>query len=217
MKGLYKELRRRNVFRVGAAYAVVGWLLAEIGSLLFGTFEAPAWVMKVFATLIILGFPLALFFAWAFEMTPDGLKREKDIDRSQSAAPQSGRKFDFVIIFLLAVGLVYFVYESRLRDNPATEPLLTQPDSAMNASADRQRLSAKSIAVLPFVNLSGVQENEYFSDGLAETLLHMLAQIEELQVAARTSEKLLFSCWPLAWFISFMSRGCEIIPRPNHC
>ncbi len=187
MKGLYKELRRRNVFRVGAAYAVVGWLLAEIGSLLFGTFEAPAWVMKVFATLIILGFPLALFFAWAFEMTPDGLKREKDIDRSQSAAPQSGRKFDFVIIFLLAVGLVYFVYESRLRDNPATEPLLTQPDSAMNASADRQRLSAKSIAVLPFVNLSGVQENEYFSDGLAETLLHMLAQIEELQVAARTS------------------------------
>ncbi len=187
MKGLYQELRRRNVFRVGVAYAVVGWLLAEIGSLLFGTFEAPAWVMKVFATLIILGFPLALFFAWAFEMTPDGLKREKDIDRSQSAAPQSGRKLDFVIIFLLAVGLVYFVYESRSRVDPATEPLLTQPDSAIDSSADRQRVPAKSIAVLPFVNMSGVQENEYFSDGLAETLLHMLAQIEELQVAARTS------------------------------
>ena len=187
MKGLYQELRRRNVFRVGVAYVVVGWFLAEIGSLLFGTFEAPAWVMKVFATLIILGFPLALFFAWAFEMTPDGLKREKDIDRSQSAAPQSGRKFDFVIIFLLAVGLVYFVYESRSRVDPATEPLLTQPDSAIDSSADRQRVPAKSIAVLPFVNMSGVQENEYFSDGLAETLLHMLAQIEELQVAARTS------------------------------
>ena len=187
MKGLYTELRRRNVFRVGVAYAVVGWFLAELGALLFGTFEAPAWVMKVFATLIILGFPLALFFAWAFEMTPDGLKREKDIDRSQFATQQSGRKFDFLIIFLLAVGLVYFVYESRLRVDPATEPPLTQPDSAMDASVDQQRAPAKSIAVLPFVNMSGVQENEYFSDGLAETLLHMLAQIEELQVAARTS------------------------------
>ncbi len=113
MKGLYKELMRRNVFRVGAAYAVIGWILAEVGALLFETFEAPVWVMKVFATVIILGFPLALFFAWAFEMTPEGLKREKDVDHSQAATPQSGRKFDFVIIFLLAVALVYFVYESR--------------------------------------------------------------------------------------------------------
>ncbi len=187
MKGLYKELMRRNVFRVGAAYAVIGWILAEVGALLFETFEAPVWVMKVFATVIILGFPLALFFAWAFEMTPEGLKREKDVDHSQAATPQSGRKFDFVIIFLLAVALVYFVYESRVQVSPTTEQAAAQLDTVMKPSADQKWVPAKSIAVLPFVNMSGVQENEYFSDGLAETLLHMLAQIEELQVAARTS------------------------------
>ena len=90
---IFRELQRRNVFRVAGAYAVIGWLVAEVGALAFGTFEAPAWVMKVFATFILLGFPFALFFAWAFELTPEGLKREKDVDRSQSIThfPHNGR------------------------------------------------------------------------------------------------------------------------------
>ena len=89
-----QELKRRNVFRVAITYGAIGWLLVEIASVLFPTFEAPAWVMKVFATIIILGFPLALFLSWAFELTPDGIKKEKDVDRSQSITAQTGRKID---------------------------------------------------------------------------------------------------------------------------
>ena len=91
---IVRELKRRNVFRVAAAYAVVGWILAEVGGLLFGTFEAPAWVMKVYVSLIVLGFPLAVFLAWAFELTPEGLKREAEVDRSQSSTATTSRKLD---------------------------------------------------------------------------------------------------------------------------
>ena len=108
---IIKELKRRNVFRVAAAYVVVGWVLAEVASLLFGTFEAPAWVMKVFATMIALGFPLALFFAWAYELTPDGLKREAEIDRTESITAKTGRKLDFFIIAVLIVALSYFALD----------------------------------------------------------------------------------------------------------
>jgi len=104
----FRELKRRNVFRVAVAYGVVGWLLVEVASVLFETFEAPAWVMKVFATVIIMGFPLAMFFAWAYELTPDGLKKEKDVDRGQSITAQTGRKIDYIIIGLLSVAVVFF-------------------------------------------------------------------------------------------------------------
>ncbi|GBF31154.1 beta-barrel assembly-enhancing protease [bacterium MnTg04] len=183
MGNLFSEFRRRNVFRVGLAYIIVAWLIAQVADLALENFASPDWVIKTILLVLMLGLPIALVFAWAFEMTPDGLKLEKDVDRSQSTIERSGRKFDFAIIVLLAVALIYFVYESRLQREPVAGPSAT----AMNNSANQQGLPAKSIAVLPFVNLSGMQENEYFSDGLAETLLHMLAQIEELQVAARTS------------------------------
>ena len=96
----FQELKRRNVFRASAAYAIVGWLLTEIAAMAFETFEAPAWVMKVFVTFIILGFPLAVFFAWAFELTPDGLKRERDVDRSKSITQSTGRKIDYFLYCL---------------------------------------------------------------------------------------------------------------------
>jgi len=162
----FQELKRRNVFRASGAYAVVGWLLTEIAAMAFGTFEAPAWVMKVFVTFVILGFPLAVFFAWAFELTPDGLKRERDVDRSQSITQTTGRKLDFFVIAVLIAAVIYFALYK-------TEPATTDAD--------------QSIAVLPFVNMSDDSANEYFSDGISEEILNALAKVQDLKVSGRTS------------------------------
>src|SRR5210317_1313767 len=102
---LIAELKRRNVFRVGVAYAIVAWLLVEVASVVLPTFEAPEWVLKVFTFFLILGFPVALVFAWAFELTPEGIKREADVDRTESITHLTGRKLDFAIIGLLAVAV----------------------------------------------------------------------------------------------------------------
>ncbi len=173
----FQELKRRNVFRVAVAYAVVGWLLVEVASVLFPTFEAPTWVMKVFATVIIMGFPLALFFAWAYELTPEGLKKEKDVDRSQSITHETGRKIDYIIIGLLSVALVFFASTHQWGSEGADDPDIVE--AAANG--------VKSIAVLPFVNMSDDPGNEYFSDGIAEELLNVLVRVEGLRVASRTS------------------------------
>jgi len=175
MASIFIELKRRNVFRVVIAYAIIGWLLVEVASVLFPTFEAPAWVMKVFATVVILGFPLAIVFAWIFEMTPEGLKRETEIDRSQSITPRTGRKLDFIIIGLLSVALIFFVSTHDWSDegDPGWEEVSTS--------------GIQSIAVLPFVNMSDDPSNEYFSDGISEELLNVLVKVKGLQVASRTS------------------------------
>ncbi len=103
---LIAELKRRNVFRVGVAYAIVAWLLIEVASVILPTFKTPEWVMQAFTTLVILGFPLALIVAWAFEMTPEGIKRETDVDRTESVRHSTGRKLDFAIIGLLVIAVV---------------------------------------------------------------------------------------------------------------
>jgi TolB-like protein/cytochrome c-type biogenesis protein CcmH/NrfG len=195
----FQELKRRNVFRVGAAYLVMGWLLIEVASVLLPTFGAPEWVMKVFALLIILGFPIALFFAWAFELTPEGVKREADVDRSQSITPQTGRKLDFTVIGLLLIALAYFVWErQQVPAEPETGGAVVAevafeghkaasasvPGRATAEGAVDQRIS---IAVLPFVNMSDDADNEYFSDGIAEELLNTLVKLKQLRVASRTS------------------------------
>ena len=109
---LIAELKRRKVFRVGVAYAIVAWLLVEVASVVLPTFKAPEWVMQVFTFLVILGFPLALILAWAFEMTPEGIKREADVDPAESVRHSRGRKLDFAIIGLLALAVVYLVVET---------------------------------------------------------------------------------------------------------
>ena len=172
---LIAELKRRNVFRVGAAYAIVAWLLVEVASVVLPTFGAPNWVMKALTFLVILGFPLALILAWAFELTPDGIKREKDLDPAQSIARHRGRKLDFIMIGALVLALGYVLWQ---RQSPQREP---EDSNAAGAVA------AKSIAVLPFVNMSDDPANEYFSDGISEELLNALAKVTELSVAARTS------------------------------
>ena len=162
------ELKRRNVVRVGLAYAVIGWVLAQIAEFAFENFGAPDWVLKSFVVLLLLGLPLALFFAWAFEITPEGIKREKDVDRSDSVTSQTGRKLDFLIIGVLAIALAYFAFDKFAGDQPTATPDEVQ-----------------SIAVLPFVNMS--DDSDHFADGLTEELLNLLAKNQDLKVAGRTS------------------------------
>jgi len=167
------ELRRRNVFRVGIAYVVIGWVLAQVAGFAADTFGAPDWVVKMFVVFLLLGLPLALFFAWAFEMTPEGLKREKDVDRSASITRHTGRKLDFVIIGVLVVALALFALDRFVREPPET--------SAATGEGKR------SIAVLPFTNMSGDPGQDFFSDGISEEILNSLVRVEGLSVASRTS------------------------------
>ncbi len=173
MASFFVELRRRNVIRVGIAYGIVGWVLTEIASVIFEAFAFPSWGIQLFISFIVLGFPMALIFAWAFEVTPEGLKREKDVDRSQSITSRTGRKLDFIIIGLMAVALVYFG---------------TTHDWGVDRTTDSADIGTlTSIAVLPFVNMSDDPANEYFSDGLSEELLNLLVKATDLRVAGRTS------------------------------
>ncbi|MDH5323702.1 MAG: adenylyl cyclase, partial [Gammaproteobacteria bacterium] len=175
---LIAELKRRNVFRVAVAYAVIAWVLAQVADLAFDNFGAPDWVPKSVLFILALGFPLAIFFAWAFEMTPEGVKKEKDVERSQSITSQTGRKLDFLIIgvLLIAVGLL-LVDKFVLRE-------VASPGSAEMVAAEN---TDKSLAVLPFVAMSNGPDDEYFADGLTEEILNSLAQLPELLVTARTS------------------------------
>jgi TolB-like protein/cytochrome c-type biogenesis protein CcmH/NrfG len=169
----FEELKRRNVFRVGIAYAVIGWVLAQVAELAFDSFGAPAWVMKSVLVVLLIGLPLALFFARAFEITPVGVKREKDVDRDASITKRTGRKLDRMIIGVLVVAVGLLLADRFILDTP------TDTDEVAE-TAGRQ-----SIAVLPFANMS--EDNDHFSDGLTEELLNLLARIPDLKVAARTS------------------------------
>jgi TolB-like protein len=170
----FDELKRRNVFRVGIAYTIVGWILAQIAEFAFENFGAPDWVLKSVVVILLLGLPLALFFAWAFEVTPEGVKREADVDRSQSITSQTGRKLDYLIIGILVLALGWFSFD-KFYANTGPAPL---PESTVQE---------KSVAVLPFIAMSSGPDDEYFADGLTEEILNALAQLPELLVTARTS------------------------------
>jgi TolB-like protein/predicted Zn-dependent protease len=174
----FAELKRRNVFRVGIAYMIGAWLLAQIADLLIDNIGAPDWVMKTLFVVLALGFFLALFFAWAFEMTAEGVKRESEVDRSQSITQTTGQKLNRSIMFVLVLALAYIAWDKL------SAPRETQP--AVTTTIEQQAID-KSIAVLPFVNMSADEDNEYFSDGLSEELLNLLAKVDGLKVAARTS------------------------------
>jgi TolB-like protein len=189
---LFNELKRRNVFKVAAAYVIVGWLVMQVGEVMAPALHLPEWINSALAFFIILGFPFALFFAWAFEMTPEGLKKEKDVDRSQSITGQTGKKLNHMITGLLLLALFYFAIDKFVLDPGRDQAEIAaavesaQKHSAATASAPMESPD-RSIAVLPFVNMSSDPEQEYFSDGITEELLNLLAKIPELRVAARTS------------------------------
>jgi len=180
-----EELKRRNVFRVGIAYVVVGWLLAQVAEFATENFGAPEWVLKIFVVFLLMGFVLALFFAWAFEMTPEGIKKEKDVDRSQSITTQTGRTLDYTIIVVLLLALGYFAYDKFVLD-PARDAARSVAEQAAETEAQAQS-AEKSIAVLPFVNMSDDAANEYFSDGISEEILNALGRVKELKVTGRSS------------------------------
>jgi len=186
---LFKELKRRNVFRVGIAYTVAAWLLIQVSDTVFPRIGLPDSAVTLVIALLGVGLIPALIFAWAFEMTPEGLKREKDVDRGQSITQQTGRKLDRMIIGIMAVVIAYLVLDRFvLQHRPEkAAPMVGVQNPAVGSEAATVKDEGPSLAVLPFVNMSGDADNEYFSDGLTETLLHMLAQLPDLRVAARTS------------------------------
>jgi len=188
----FSELKRRNVIRVGIAYAVIAWLIMQFSDVVLNNIEAPIWVFKAIMLILGIGFPIALIFAWAFELTPDGIKKEKDVDRSQSIRSETGKKLNFAIIGLLAVVAVYFFWESRFAGNdepgmPKTAQSASATNSIETAETVEQASDEKSVAVLPFVNMSSDPEQEYFSDGITEEIINALVKIPGLSVPARTS------------------------------
>jgi TolB-like protein/Flp pilus assembly protein TadD len=173
------ELRRRKVYRVAVAYAIVAWLLIQAASILFPTFEAPPWVMKVFVTAVILGFPVALILAWAFDLTPEGLRRAEEVAPQESKTRKPGRKWTAVIVTaaMLAAALLAFQFV-RTRRSPAIEsPKQTAPTATLD----------KSVAVLPFENLSSDKENAFFAQGIQDEIITTLSRISGLRVISRTS------------------------------
>ena len=184
MASVWGELKRRNVVRVALAYAVVSWLLLQLADVLVPLLGLPDWAGKLVLLLLAIGFPLALFFAWAYELTPEGLKRENEVDRSRSIVSHTGRRIDYLIIGVLVVAVGMLLVDRFL----LTETEETEETAGLIAEdAVESPDVTPSIAVLPFVNMSADESSAYFSDGLADTVLHMLAQVGELRVAARTS------------------------------
>ena len=175
----FSELKRRNVYKVAVAYAVVSWLLIQAASILFPTFDAPSWVMKVFVAVLALGFPAALIFSWAFEITPEGIKRESEITLSTSIARKTGRKIIGITVVLALIAVALLAYQ-LLKPKVVASDLIAQPPSVRS-------IPEKSIAVLPFENLSAEKANAFFASGIQDEILTRLAKIGDLKVISRTS------------------------------
>ena len=200
--GLLTELKRRNVIRVGALYLVAGWLVIQISDVVFPALGVPDFGLRFIIGFLIVCFPLALIFSWVYEMTPEGIKKERDIDRTHSITPETGQKINALIIVLLVLAIVAVVADRMIPEPPTVATTLAQDDSPRGGEIQRDQATEpaestdemprntapeKSVAVLPFVNMSNDPENEFFSDGLSEELLNVLAGIPGLYVAARTS------------------------------
>jgi TolB-like protein len=167
---LFQELKRRNVFRVGLAYLAIAWLVLQVSDIVLDTIAAPDWLMKALMFFLAIGFPIAVLFAWAYEMTPEGIKREADVDRSASITQQTGQKLNRTIIAVLVVAVGFLLADKFMLPKPGP---ITVTD--------------KSVAVLPFVAMSRGEDDEYFADGLTEEILNSLTRVPELLVTARTS------------------------------
>jgi TolB-like protein/Tfp pilus assembly protein PilF len=170
----FAELKRRNVYKVAVAYAVVSWLLIQAASILFPAFDAPASAIKILVIILVLGFPIALIFSWAFEITPEGIKLESEVAANQSITRKTGRKIVAITTVLAVIAAGLFVFQFiRARST--------------SSSAAASEVPNKSIAVLPFDNLSRDPDNAYFAEGVQDEILTRLAKVADLKVISRTS------------------------------
>jgi TolB-like protein len=169
MRGFIEELRHRNVFRVAAAYVVGGWLIAQVADLVASAFSLPDWVMRMIIILLVLGLPVAIFLAWAFELTPEGMKKAHEVSDAKPRDPSAGRILNVVTIVMLVVAVGWLAWDKIHRSPVNISPI------------------GKSIAVLPFDDFSPGGDHSWFADGLTEEILNSLARTTDLQVASRTS------------------------------
>src|SRR5215475_12902179 len=175
-RNFFDELKRRHVYRVAIAYGVVAWLFIQIATQVFPFFEIPNWVVRLVVLITVLGFPAALIIAWAFEMTPEGIKRADDVSPNEYIPRWSTRRFVALIISVTILGAaVPLVHLSRSKP------------SFLSRVTTASALPQKSVAVLPLLNESGSPEDDYFSDGLSEELIAALAQVKGLKVIGRSS------------------------------
>jgi TolB-like protein len=194
----FEELKRRNVFRVGVAYAISAWVLLQVMDLVLDNTDAPDWVMDVFMIVVLLGFVVALVIAWAYEMTPEGIRKEADVDRDESVTHHTAKKLD--VITLVAIGAMALLIVGERLIGPAPEPApateagetetaqISTPASADPAPvAIAPEIDNKSIAVLPLANRSVNEEDAFFAEGMHDEILTRLSRIGSLKVISRTS------------------------------
>jgi TolB-like protein/Tfp pilus assembly protein PilF len=198
---LIAELKRRNVFKVGAAYLALAWVMVQATGAVVPALNLPATLVPTVVWIAIIGFPCVLIFSWVYELTPEGLKRESEVDRSQSITNVTSKRLDYIIIAMLAVAMLMFAADRFLPhgSDPVTavgaglardsgiEPGADRAQGALPQQAPTPAPDDNSIAVLPFADMSAAKDQEYMSDGIAEELLNLLAKLPELRVIARTS------------------------------
>src|ERR1700676_3404078 len=172
----FSELKRRNVYKAAVAYAVVAWLIVQVATQVFPFFDVPNWAIRLVVIILVLGFPAAMIFSWAFEITPEGIKRESEIDANESIAPRTGRKLIAITAVLAVAAAGLFVFQK-----------VKQTGSGTSSTTALPAIVAKSIAVLPFDNLSRDPDNAFFAAGVQDEILTRLAKIADLKVISRTS------------------------------
>ena len=179
-KNYIKELKRRNVIKSALAYVVVSWVTIQVMSIVLPTIEAPAFVMKLLLVVLIMGFPLWIVFAWVYEITPEGIKKTTTINPDESITPETSNRLNKIIIGALGVAIVLLAINLFKGNGAASQTVVED-------SVDETTVDDKSIAVLAFADMSPEKDQEYFSDGISEEILNLLAKVPELKVISRTS------------------------------
>ncbi len=184
---MLSELKRRNVFRVAIGYLAAAWLLIQVAETVLPIFSISTELVRLIIIVLGIGFPLALLAAWIYELTPDGLRLQKDVDRDQSIVHSTGKKLDYIILVVMALAVSYFAFDKFVLSEHRTQKVVEAAREEGRAQALEAQFSGPSIAVLPFSDMSASGDLEYLTDGLAEELLHLLARIRGLRVISRTS------------------------------
>ena len=187
LRNFFGELKRRNVYKVAVAYAVVGWLLIQVATQVFPFFEIPNWAVRLVILLLMLGFPVALILAWAFELTPEGIKRAEDVAPTASITPRTSRKLTVLIFIAAVIAAALLVFQFTRKSGTHAETAQPIEVQERNRGTASPAISAKSVAVLPFENLSSDKENAFFAQGIQDEIITTLSKISGLKVISRTS------------------------------